>query len=393
MFISISNTPRPYAWGSRTAISEFLGTEPTAHPQAELWLGAHSANPARIQDSQIGYANLAEMIEGQQQAPLPFLLKILAAQSPLSLQAHPTSAQAALGFEAEERAGVPVDAPHRNYKDPYAKPEIVVALSEQFHALSGFRPLEEVAAILGVLRLAAQEKGIERLSPLELLETLLESKEPLKTTLGVLLGGEYSEAVAELTALVVRLSSSRVATGSKFAASFATVQKVAAEYPGDPGIVLTLLLNHVTLRRGEALFLDAGNIHAYLHGLGVELMGPSDNVLRGGLTPKHVDVPELMQVLDFTPMSAPYLEAEATAENVLSYLPEGTGFALHRLNGQAQITLPGTCVAIMESGELELSGAHSRRSLNKGQALYLSAEEEYLRTSGDGVLWVAAPAQ
>lgn len=398
MLISITNTPRPYDWGSPTAIPSFLGTPATGEPQAELWLGAHPANPSLINAAQPAYPDLAAWIaaepqralgaEGQSQS-LPFLLKILAAESPLSLQAHPAAAQAAAGFDAEERAGIPWNAPHRNYKDRFAKPEIIVALQDGFQALSGFRPLEEVQGILSTLRMAATEKGMESLSPLELFETLLATSNPLETTLGVVLGGQYTQAIEELTSMVVRLAGSRVARSSRFAPSFATVRGVARAYPGDPGIVLTLLLNKVTLARGEALFLDAGNIHAYLSGVGIELMGPSDNVMRGGLTSKHVDVDELVRVLDFTPMRPPYLAAEPTGENITSYRPAGTGFALHRMQDEAQLPLAGPAVAIVESGELRLSGALGSSRPQRGEALYLTPDEHYVRTEGHGEVWVA----
>lgn len=396
--MSITNTPRPYAWGSRTAIPGFLGAPASGEPQAELWLGAHPANPSKINAAQPDFPDLAAWISaepqralgtGGQGQSLPFLLKILAAETPLSLQAHPTAAQAALGFAAEERAGIPLDAPHRNYKDSFAKPEIIVALKDGFQALSGFRPLDEVQGILSTLRMAAAELGMESLSPLELFETLLSTRNPMETALGVVLGGQYPQAIDELTSLVVRLAGSMVARSGRFASSFATLRDVAGAYPGDPGIVLTLLLNKVTLARGEALFLDAGNIHAYLSGLGIELMGPSDNVMRGGLTSKHVDLDELLRVLDFAPMAPPFLAAEPTGANITSYRPASTGFALHRLQDEAQLPLAGPAVAIAESGELMVSGALGSSSPRRGEAIYLTPDEQYVRTEGRGELWVA----
>lgn len=398
MLVRIANTPRPYAWGSHTAIPEFLGTEVTDQPQAELWLGAHTSNPSRILDEQVGYPDLSSWIgaepssalgSDEAEAQLPFLLKILAADSPLSLQAHPTAQQAAAGYAAEELAGIEIDAPHRNYKDPLAKPEIIVALSQKFEALSGFRQLAEVSQILQILRAAGQELGLEDLRPLDLLETLLGVENPLETTVGVLLGGQHADSVAALTDLVVRLSSSQATRTSAFAASFATVIDVAGQYPGDPGVVLTLLLNRVSLTRGEALFLDAGNIHAYLSGLGIELMGASDNVMRGGLTSKHVAVTELSRVLNFESMPAPYLPAVHSGENITSYVPEGTGFALHRLENNARLELSGPAISIMESGQLQLSGKQGRALAQRGESHYLTPDEEYVHCSGQGVLWMA----
>ncbi|HRN30175.1 MAG TPA: mannose-6-phosphate isomerase, class I, partial [Terrimesophilobacter sp.] len=281
LIATISNTPRLAAWGSTTAIAQLLGTEPSGGPEAELWFGAHPASPARMVDdlSPQGHVTLDEWFADSRETDgdstatwLPFLLKVLAAAKPLSLQAHPTAAQAREGYDRENAAGVPLDAPQRNYPDPHPKPELVVALSERFDALVGFRPISESKAIFEEL---GEPEAAARLDDLPVFVAWLLSR---------------GAGVDELVERVSRHDFTDPET-------LRLVRNLADDYPGDPGIVLALTLNRVTLRPGDALYVPAGTIHAYLEGLGIELMTASDNVLRGGLTVKHVDVPELLTVL------------------------------------------------------------------------------------------------
>ena len=280
MFVAITNTPRDYAWGSTTAIPSLLGMPVTGLPQAELWLGTHPGSPARTPTG-----SLADI------ARLPFLLKVLAAAAPLSLQAHPTIAQAVAGFARENAAGVPLDAPNRNYRDELHKPEILFALSP-FRALCGFRPAAETRAALE--RLLAEVPGDAVL--ISWLNRLGDDDD-IRSTFEWLLsrGSGVSEMLTSLVAAAALVDGEH----------YALIAELAAAYPGDPGIAISLMLNLVTLSPGEVLYLPAGNIHTYIEGVGIELMAASDNVLRGGLTPKHVDVAELLSVLDFEPLPVP----------------------------------------------------------------------------------------
>ncbi|MGX1758787.1 mannose-6-phosphate isomerase, class I [Streptomyces lydicus] len=309
----LANTVRPYAWGSTTALPELLGTAPTGEPQAEMWMGAHPGAPSRI-DRGAGPVSLAEVIDA---APgtelgadtvrafgprLPFLLKLLAAGSPLSLQVHPDLAQAKEGFADEERRGVPVDAAHRNYKDTNHKPELIVALTP-FDGLCGFRHPAQAADLLADLDLddLAPYVDILRASPEE---------DALREVFTAVLSAEH-HAIAG-TVERAALAAGRLADkGGPYAEDYAAYAGIAHHYPGDPGVLAAMLLNHVRLQPGEALFLGAGIPHAYLSGLGVELMANSDNVLRCGLTPKHVDVPELLRVVRFEAGDAGVLRPEA----------------------------------------------------------------------------------
>ena len=297
---------RTYAWGSRTAIAEFTGRpSPTAHPEAELWLGAHPGDPAEL-DGPGPRVSLAEAIrtdpEGQLGPAvrarfgdtLPFLVKVLAADEPLSLQAHPSARQAVEGYEAEDRLKVALTSPVRNYRDRSHKPELLVALSE-FEALAGFRPAAGTVALLRALAVPELEPFIALLSGESdaaglraLFTTWITAPQPnLDTLIPAVLDGAVGYVRSGAT---------------EFVAEAKTALELGERYPGDAGVLAALLLNRISLKPGEGIYLPAGNLHSYLRGMAMEVMANSDNVLRGGLTPKHVDVPELLRVLDFAPV-------------------------------------------------------------------------------------------
>ncbi|MBM7830053.1 mannose-6-phosphate isomerase [Agromyces cerinus] len=408
MFVAIDNTPRDYAWGSTTAIAAFRGTEESGAPEAELWLGAHPGSPARMLDAaSVGHADLAAWIEADPEqalgarlaaegARLPFLLKVLAAAAPLSLQAHPTPAQARAGYAREEADGVPLAAYDRNYKDEFHKPELIVAVSDTFDALSGFRPLSEVQGVLEVLR--AADAAAEEPDPgaLDLLEARLSGEHALSDTVEWLLrdgrGGDTGEA-SWVIDRVTALAASATALASPYALSFETVGALAEAYPGDPGVVISLLLNRVRLVRGEALYLAAGNVHAYLDGLGIELMAASDNVLRGGLTPKHIDVAELLDVLDFTPITAPYLTPVEISPGVTVYRPGVPDFELYRVEPATQVArvvLDGPAIVVVEGDGVVIGGGTGASvALGRGESVYVTPDERTLEISGAGIAWIA----
>jgi mannose-6-phosphate isomerase len=374
MFVGITNTPRDYAWGSTTAIAGLLGTAPSGGPEAELWLGAHPGSPSRTVD---GAGTLADVVEGR----LPFLLKVLAAASPLSLQAHPTMEQAAVGFERENALGIPLDAAERNYKDAFHKPELIYALSDDFRALCGFRPAHAIASTIE--RMIGAVPGDPSLNGFS---DRLGTDDDLRAAFEWLVAG--GDDVDELVATVVDAASRLEGD------NFTLVGELAAAYPGDPGIVVSLMLNLVTLHRGEVLYLPAGNIHAYVEGLGIELMAASDNVLRGGLTPKHIDVPELLSVLDFTPVAVPYLEPRTVWPGVELYAPDVPDFALAVVAGtveDARYSIGGDGIVLCTSGSFELTGAGASVRLSRGEALFVTADEGELAFTGDGQLFVAGP--
>ncbi|KJY43120.1 mannose-6-phosphate isomerase [Streptomyces sp. NRRL B-1568] len=309
----LANTVRPYAWGSTTAIPELLGVRPTGEPQAELWMGAHPGAPSRI-DRGPGPTALGDAIAADPEGELgpdtvrrfgphlPFLLKLLAAADPLSLQVHPDLEQARAGFAIEEARDVPHDAPHRNYKDANHKPELICALTT-FEGFCGFRAPAVTAELLAAL-------GVDSLKPYaDLLHAQPES-DALREILTAVLSADRAAMADTVTAAAAAAERLAAEEGPHHKA-YAAYATIARHYPGDPGVIAAMLLNHVILNPGEALYLGAGVPHAYLSGLGVEIMANSDNVLRCGLTPKHVDVPELLRVVRFEACAPAVLRPEA----------------------------------------------------------------------------------
>ncbi|WP_104180329.1 mannose-6-phosphate isomerase, class I [Arthrobacter sp. B0490] len=338
----LENPLRPYAWGSERAIADLLGREPSGGPEAELWVGAHPDSPSAVVHADGTREGLHEVIDrdpaGLLGGPvaerfgnrLPFLLKVLAAGSALSLQVHPSLEQAAAGFDAEEAAGVPRDAGHRNYRDRNHKPEMIFALTP-FEALCGFRPLPEAGEVFTVLG-AAVAPGSPAHDLLDTVAARLASGDhtALRETFTLLLDAP-GEVVDEVEAAADRARSTAGAPGSAVAGDLATVAELSRQYPGDPGVLVALLLNRVSLRPGEALYLSAGNIHAYLSGLGIEVMASSDNVLRGGLTPKHVDTAALLATVVFEPLAPPALAPHSTFLDQELYRPPFDEFQLQRI--------------------------------------------------------------
>lgn len=284
MLIPLANDPRDYAWGSTSLIADLVGRAPSGRPEAEVWFGDHPGDPSETPDGRTLDHWIAD--EGPSagiDAPLPYLLKLLAAASALSIQAHPSKAQAEAGFAREEAAGIPRDASSRTYRDDNHKPELIVALSDTFRALAGVRDLDATRRLVAALGDGAAPLG----------EQLAATDASPSGIIGWLLA-DGAGAAREVIAAAV------AADVPEFADELALARRLDQDFPGDPGIVVALLMNLVTLRRGEGLFVPAGVLHAYLEGLGVEIMAASDNVLRGGLTPKHVDATELVAVLDDT---------------------------------------------------------------------------------------------
>ncbi|MFI2260877.1 mannose-6-phosphate isomerase, class I [Streptomyces tubercidicus] len=410
----LANTVRPYAWGSTTALPELLGTAPTGEPQAEMWMGAHPGAPSRI-DRGAGPVSLAEVIDAAPEAELgadtvrafgprlPFLLKLLAAGSPLSLQVHPGLAQAQEGFADEERRGVPIDSAHRNYKDANHKPELIVALTP-FEGLCGFRHPVQAADLLEGL-------GVDDLKPY--VDVLRASPEEgaLREVLTAVLSAEQ-HAIATTVERAAVAADQLAAKGGPHADAYAAYAVLAHHYPGDPGVLAAMLLNHVQLQPGEALFLGAGIPHAYLGGLGVELMANSDNVLRCGLTPKHVDVPELLRVVRFEARDAGVLRPEDVDGEEVYETPIDE-FRLSRFAaapGAAPRLLPSRTpqVLLCTGGAVELrgvggetgagaetaaaagagAGAGAGLTLTPGESVFVPAGER-ITLSGDGMLFRA----
>ncbi|MEV2194149.1 mannose-6-phosphate isomerase, class I [Streptomyces phaeochromogenes] len=376
----LDNTIRPYAWGSTTAIPHLMGVEPTGEPQAEMWMGAHPGAPSRTlrgpltevideaPEKELGPAAVAKF--GPR---LPFLLKLLAAGAPLSLQVHPDLAQAKEGYEDEERRGVPIDAPHRNYKDANHKPELICALTE-FDGLCGFRAPAEAADLLAAL-------DVDSLKPYVDLLHAHPEEAALREVLTAVLSADREQMAATVT--------EAAAACARLGGAHAPYADLAHHYPGDPGVIAAMLLNHVRLQPGEALFLGAGVPHAYLNGLGVEIMANSDNVLRCGLTPKHVDVPELLRIVRFEASDPGVLRPEASPDGEEVYETPIDEFRLSRYALVAgapvhDLTLGTPQILLCTAGSVQ-AGQHA---LGPGRSVFVPAGEK-AEVSGDGTVFRA----
>ncbi|MCV7401798.1 mannose-6-phosphate isomerase, class I [Mycobacterium fragae] len=387
---------RTYAWGSRTAIAEFTGRPvPAAHPEAELWFGAHPGDPARLENAD-GETSLLDALvadpEGQLGPAararfgdvLPFLVKVLAADEPLSLQAHPSAEQAAEGYLREERLGIPITSPVRNYRDTSHKPELLVAL-QQFEALAGFRPVAQTIELLRSLAVSDLDPFIDLLNDQSdadglraLFTTWITAPQP---DIDVLIPAVLDGAIHYVSG-----------GATQFAAEAKTVLELGERYPGDAGVLAALLLNRITLGPGEAIFLPAGNLHTYLRGTALEVMANSDNVLRGGLTPKHVDVPELLRVLDFTPTTEAHLRppthrdglslvydtpADEFAASVLTLGDEQVGHEVDApsRHGSGQ----GPQILLCTEGSTTVHGKSGKLTLSRGSAAWVAADDGPIR--------------
>ena len=427
MLIFIENTPRTYAWGSRDALPAMLGVAPTGEPQAELWLGAHPGSPAHVAKATPIGRTLIDLIEsdperwGVDGGPLPFLLKVLAIGAPLSLQVHPDLAQAVAGYRAEDAAGIPRDAPERNYGDPNHKPELLVALSE-VTALCGFRPIADTRRDLARLAAAARAQGDER------------GALAIGAAAGRLAGGDADArrlaflrwafsgdpGVAEALAAVCGLFApgegaalpERIADGcAEWDRERAlALASLVAEHPEDPGVLVSLLLHVVRLAPGEAIYLRPRQLHAYLGGVAVEVMAASDNVLRAGLTRKHVDIEELCRTVEAAELDEPRLPALRLAPGLLAWRPDVPDFQLMRVRleepehddrsrigaGDAaervEIPAPFPIVLVVVSGRVRVERRSAElaefATARRGQSLYVSAGDPIVLT-GHGEAFLA----
>ncbi len=392
----MANRIRPYAWGSRTAIPELLGTEsPAPHPQAELWMGAHPGDSSQLMDpsgerslieaiADKPVMMLGERVEATFGPRLPFLFKVLAAAEPLSLQAHPSAEQAARGFAQEEAAGVPIGASRRNYKDSSHKPELLCAVTE-FEALCGFRDPVMSVELLANLAVPQLDHYLSLLSG----QPDQDGVRALFSSILTIPSSMLSPLLSAVLTACVRL----VRQGSVFSAEYRTALELGERYPGDPGVLASLLLNRVTLRPGQALFLSAGNLHAYLAGVGVELMANSDNVLRGGLTPKHVDVPELMRVLDFNAGDVEVLTGDEVRPGELVYRTPVPEFRLSRItlsDHPLGLDHDGPQVVLVVEGSATVTDGDGREvKVPRGRSVWIAAGDVGVHISGSGLAFRA----
>jgi mannose-6-phosphate isomerase len=370
VLIRIQGQVKNYDWGSKELIPNYFGASESNEKIAEIWFGTHSLGESV---SEPGGIPLSKLIDKR----LGFLVKLLAASKSLSIQVHPNKVQAQQGFEKEHNLGFSLDDPTRLYKDSSHKPEALIALTE-FHALCGFRPRAELSQVFSAFGKTESE--------FQDLAQHLASGTPLDQIFKSLIGN---------TSLVARfLENVPVAQSDPLAQRGRDlVANLLEQYPGDTGSLVALMLNQVELSPGEAIFLPAGNIHAYLSGLGLEVMAASDNVLRCGLTPKHIDVAELLKIADFQELENPKITSKMLAEGLVEYPVEVDDFRVYlaEVSGKnilADIDLPSAAMVVCTAGEVAVSTSLDEREvLTKKQVVYVSGAKK-ISLSGSGTVFL-----
>lgn len=390
--IALDNSIREYAWGSVDAIPRLLGIEPSGRPAAELWIGAHpdepsvwSAHPDRpgldevlATDPERLLGNAAVSTFGPR---LPYLLKVLAADKALSLQVHPTAEQARAGYESERAPDSRRTPADRNYSDPHHKPELAYALTD-FEAFCGFRPPARTAELFAAL-------AVPELQPYC---ALLPSDGGLRATFTTMLTLPEAARSRLVDAAIAGCRALADAGGEWAPAARASVL-AAEDFPGDVGAVLALLLNYVRLAPGEAIFLGAGNVHAYLRGVCIEVLANSDNVLRCGLTPKRIDIPELLRIADFTALADPrWHPTEPVPGTRLFHVPV-PDFALSVLDLDAGVApLIGTAphLVLSTDGPLTLACGDERLKLGTWSSAFVGAGDCHTTVEGSATAFAVS---
>ena len=379
------NSVQNYAWGSKTALTDLYGiANPNNLPMAELWMGAHPKSSSKIEDASGQARSLRDVIDADKAAllgdkvaqrfgELPFLFKVLCADQPLSIQVHPNKQASEIGFAKENSAGIPLDAAERNYKDPNHKPELVFALTP-FLAMNAFREFSEIISLLQPV--AGAHNAIAHF----LENPNAEALSQLFASLLNMQGEEKSHALAVLKA----------ALESQQGEPWETIRLIAQFYPDDSGLFSPLLLNVVKLNPGEAMFLFAETPHAYLQGVALEVMANSDNVLRAGLTPKYIDIPELVANVKFVAKPAAELLTQPVKNGAELDFPipvEDFAFSLHDLS-QTETTIAQESAAILfcVEGEATLHKGEQRLVLKPGESAFVAANESPVSVSGTGRL-------
>lgn len=379
------NSVQNYAWGSKTALTDLYGiANPNNLPMAELWMGAHPKSSSKIEDASGQARSLRDVIDGDKAAllgdkvaqrfgELPFLFKVLCADQPLSIQVHPNKQASEIGFAKENAAGIPLDAPERNYKDPNHKPELVFALTP-FLAMNAFREFSEIISLLQPV--AGANNAIAHF-----LEN--PNADALSQLFASLLNMQGEEKSHALTVLKAALESQQ-------GEPWETIRLIAQFYPDDSGLFSPLLLNVVKLNPGEAMFLFAETPHAYLQGVALEVMANSDNVLRAGLTPKYIDIPELVANVKFVAKPAAELLTQPVKNGAELDFPipvEDFAFSLHDLS-QTETTIAQESAAILfcVEGEATLHKGEQHLVLKPGESAFVAANESPVSVSGTGRL-------
>lgn len=367
-----------YDWGVPGALSQALGREPSGSPEAEIWWGNHPLAECAISIPS-GFEDLPSWLE-KTETDFPLLVKLLAADRPLSIQIHPSQDFAELGFDREEAAGIPLESRERTYKDRSSKPELVIALSDHFVGLAGFADESTVKGRLARWLSAGVPQHFA-----EVMESVAgDAREASRLITEEM--SDQSKVVQELEQWLASAKPSQLEPNT--ALEVQLLQQVALAHPGDPGLLFVLLMHHVRLKRGEALFVAESEVHAYLNGVGLEVMLPSDNVIRAGLTSKHKDVQAFLELSDFTQTSGPRLVRPTRNSNHDTYQDFAADFLVHRISfGTQEFSLASPSVCFVESG-VALVGNSEETTLHLGDVVLALPGETLLPQSEDAVVWV-----
>jgi mannose-6-phosphate isomerase len=374
------NPVKHYEWGSMDLIPKFTGIEnKDKRPCAEMWMGTH-LSPSQVKQD-------GKMISLTQAAgrELPFLFKMLAVEKPLSIQAHPNKEQAKEGFERENKAGLPIEAPERNYKDTNHKPEIICALSP-FTMMAGFRDPGDI-----FLSLKAFVSGAPQLK--DIITPLMRALG--SDSIAIFFNVLFHITKSEREYLGAFIKNNEIhETENLSSVRISLMKKFTAEYPADAAVLSPLYLNIITIKKGQAVYIPDGILHAYIHGFGLELMASSDNVLRGGLTPKHINIVELMKIVKFAAFTPKILSPGSRAfcypspcdDFTLSFMSDEGDNGDEDDGGKNMLIKNSSYLCIVTEGKLEIAG----KSFKKGESFYVSSDSEDIVLSGNYSVFAAA---
>jgi mannose-6-phosphate isomerase len=370
MLSRISGATKNYDWGSKELVPDLFGMAESSEPIAEIWFGTHPLGESKcLAENQ----SLSESFGKR----LRFLVKFLSAERALSIQVHPNSDQAKAGFDLEQARAIPIGDPKRNYKDSSHKPEALIALTG-FRALCGFRPRTELVTVFTEFGKSEPEfatlakKLLADESLEKIFQSLIENSELAKRFLSTVESSQSNPVAAKARELVATL---------------------LRQFPDDTGALVALMLNEVYLEPGEAIYLPAGNVHAYLSGLGLEVMAASDNVVRAGLTSKHVDVAEVLEIADFSELLEPRLRPKKLAEGLIEYPVDCSEFRIYRAevsgkNLLADLDLPSSAMVVCTSGEVAVSTSLDEREVLTKSEVVLASGAKKLSLSGSGTVFI-----
>ena len=373
MFVRVESSPVKYDWGVVNALSDFLGQPGSGKPEAELWFGPHASSSAVVvtEDGRVQFSQWLQ----EHSLAFPLLVKLLAIGKPLSIQVHPNDQDAARGYEDEIARKIPVESPNRRFVDPHSKPELLIALSERVRLLWGLVTEEDFRSRLATMVHSGFSHEVAA-------ELATRYSQPADAFLhAALRDEEWSTPMVHH--LVEWAQNASVGAPTDELSPVEVIGLLHRHNPWDPGILVALAMRWVTLRRGEAVFVAPGEMHCYVDGFGLEIMSPSDNVVRAGLTSKTVDTELFLQLASKDTTRDPILLPRS---NLYEGFP--APFRIRHVTESSSLTCATGTLALVEEGSFTLEGAHERTEIRQGQAVFYAGERSDINVQGEGSLWV-----